>query len=405
MFISPQNPVPEAHPVDAVFALMTDERSGSRMPSELGSVEIKDAKPPGPPPLDPPTPPPDVAENQDLRVAYEWLQSERSRLEEYTRVQFEKVEQQHRELMALHFQREQDAALQAQEINREIQRLASFSENLDERAGQLGERQKDLDSQDDKLAAVREEVRAFQQTRQTLQQEIDSQRSLIEQSLTRTNELREQARLLDSEIEAQTATLAERRRSWEEKEAETAENAARIQARVHELNERDRVLTKRQTDLAKAAEEVVALVQRRAGMEKEIQAQLTVIDELRGRTTRLRDQEETARKAAAAWETRVNESRETWQKKEADLATRYQQLENRYQSLERSEEALKRRMTELDETECRVESEHERQEKQLAMDCREIDRLRGILREHGLDPESHTNVSKSRLKRKAIRVE
>ena len=35
-------------------------------------------------------------------------------------------------------------------------------------------------------------------------------------------------------------------------------------------------------------------------------------------------------------------------------------------------------MAELNETETRVENEFDRQEKQLAMDCREIDRLRAI---------------------------
>ena len=97
-------------------------------------------------------------------------------------------------------------------------------------------------------------------------------------------------------------------------------------------------MNKRKQEIAKAAEEVVSLVQKRKSMEKEIQTQLALLEELRGRTTRLRSQEEGARKELEIWESRVNESRGTWDSKESELAERYSQLERRHQALERSEE-------------------------------------------------------------------
>ena len=156
MFISPENPVPQSHPVDAVFALLSDNRPGPQMPCEHGSIELKPPQPSAPPSLDTIEPPHGSLDNQDLRTAYEWLESECSTRRIHAR-QFDKVQKQHQELMAVHFQHEQEAALQAQEINREIQRLAAYSESLDERAKKLDERNDELTNLEGKLSGLQEE--------------------------------------------------------------------------------------------------------------------------------------------------------------------------------------------------------------------------------------------------------
>src|SRR5262249_1430922 len=157
MFVSPQTPAAGSNPIDAVFALMEPDRSAVRMPSAFGSYVTDPLAEGGPDPLAPPEPPPDLKDAADVQAAFEWLQVERVRLERYTQAQFEKIQKQHEGLLAQHFDREQEAALQAQEINREIQRLAKFSEALDERQKQLDERQTNLNGQEDQLKDLREE--------------------------------------------------------------------------------------------------------------------------------------------------------------------------------------------------------------------------------------------------------
>jgi chromosome segregation protein len=503
MFISPQNPVPESHPVDAVFALLS-QNPAPRMPAALGTFMEDAPKPSRPPPLDPPDPPPNLDGHPDVRAAYDWLQTERSRLEEYTRIQFEKVQQQHQDLMKLHFEREQESALQVQDINREIQRLATFSESLDERVKKLDEREVELTQLEEKQANLRDDVRALQKSRSAVQQEISAAKETVEELEARAarlkvkediarNELRaaeaklheakatwetreteiakrecaldqlgqrlneresaiasearqvaelheevrafqerrhaieveiasreETAAMLQSrldalaqheqsskaELDSLQKRIEESRQAWEQKEAELAELASHLDLRTKGLEEETRALAVQKEEVTKAASEVVGLLQKRKTLEREIQTQITLKDELQSRTSRFRAMEESAKKEFEVWDERLKLARDEWKNKESDLAERYSQLEQRYQNLERSEEAVKRRMTELDETEYRIENEYERQEKQLAMDCREIDRLRAILREHGLDPETNADRGATkRVRREAIRVE
>ena len=76
-----------------------------------------------------PTPFPE-GEQPNVKAAHEWLANEKRKLEEYTRSQFGTIQQQHQALLAKHFRSEEALALRAQELNREMQFLASQSEAM-----------------------------------------------------------------------------------------------------------------------------------------------------------------------------------------------------------------------------------------------------------------------------------
>src|SRR5262249_27450192 len=154
------NPFPRhAQSVDLLFAHLDGAtRQVSSSPSFTmagplgGSARLQQLERPIEGPGEPFQPPPLLETSADLKVAYEWLQAERQRLEVYTRSQFETIQQQHQALLAKHFRGEETLALRSQELNREMQFLGSQAEALQKRARELAEREAALTAQMQKLA-------------------------------------------------------------------------------------------------------------------------------------------------------------------------------------------------------------------------------------------------------------
>ncbi len=84
----------------------------------------------------------------------------------------------------------------------------------------------------------------------------------------------------------------------------------------------------------------------------------------------------------------LEEHQAAWEGKQAEITDRLAQMEQRYQALERAEEVARRRMAELDELENRLTQEFEKQERQLALERRQIEALRARLHLQGLDPDA-----------------
>jgi hypothetical protein len=97
---------PHAHSVDWLFAELPGEGSRSSGPVALFGGPIVRATQ-SLPPVVWPEPPPKLEDATDLQAAYEWLQSEKGRLEQYTRSQFAMIEEQHQAMLAKHFGNEQ----------------------------------------------------------------------------------------------------------------------------------------------------------------------------------------------------------------------------------------------------------------------------------------------------------
>lgn len=220
-----------------------------------------------------PDPPADLEKVPELREAFQWLQAERRRLEDYTRNQFAALQQRHQAILAQHFRNEETLALRTQELNREMAFFAAQAKIIQERAGELARREKAVAEQAERLRA---------------QQELQG---LGEHPLG----------------------------------PDPADWPIDTEAPANEL-----------------AEAASALAEHQAA----------------------------------------------WEGKQAEIADRLAQMEQRYQALERAEEAARRRMAELDELENRLTQEFERQERQLALERRQVETLRARLRLQGADPDT-----------------
>jgi hypothetical protein len=220
-------------------------------------------------PADWPALPPALEQSPEARAAFEWLQTERQRLEEYTRAQIAIIHHNHQTLMEARFQHEQAIALQMQRLGRARQMLASQTQVLQERVNALTQREETIAARETTLARVQDDVRALEQARDVLRSEVATHRTALE------------------ELQAQ--------------------------------------LARTERGLAEAA---------------------------------------------------LTEAQRALESKQAEMTARQAQMEQRYQALEKAEAAVARRALELDELECRLGKEFEKQERQLALERREIETLR-----------------------------
>ncbi len=273
-----------ARSIDLLFAQLPGDGSRQAPPD----VEVMSAP-------EEPQPPPPLTDSSSIQAAYEWLQSERKRLEEYTRSQFEIIRQQHQALMAKHFRSEEALALRGQELNREMQFLSSQAETLQKRGRELAEWEMALTAQVEKLSEAQEALLAVQQTSENIRQDTEAQYALLE--------------------------------------------------------------------------------------------------ELRTQTAALQKSEGNARAEFEDFETKLRDHHQAWEKKQAAITARQEEMEARYLALEKAEEAARRRWAELDELEEQLRREVETQERQLAMERRDMEMLRAKLRMQSPKRESGRNGS------------
>ena len=220
-------------------------------------------------PADWPELPPGLESSSDARAGLDWLQGERKKLEDFTRVQFSIIHKNHQTLLAARFQHEQAVAVQAQQFSRDRHILASQAESLKQRLAALTQREEAVATREAAHAKVERELRDLEQARDELHVEVATRRTALEDM---------EARLARAEQGLAEAALTEAQRDLEAKQTE--------------------------------------------------------------------------------------------------LAARQRQMEQRYEALERAEAAAARRSAELDELECRLGKEFEKQERQLALKRREIETLR-----------------------------
>lgn len=206
--MSPPNVQQPSLSVDALFARLHYDRSNGTPPPQAGPSEQAGDGMPAHAELQPPPP---LENSADLQAAHEWLQTERARLEAYTRSQFAALQQQHQSLVAKQFRSEESLALRAQELNREMKFLASQSENLQSRAHELGQRETALTVQMERLASVEQEL-----LNNNLQEDPEAHRALLEGLRADTAQLQEAGAGARMDAAAFEAALKERQQAWEQ---------------------------------------------------------------------------------------------------------------------------------------------------------------------------------------------
>jgi hypothetical protein len=241
-----------ARSVDLLFAHLNDEHPAYTSPApnfEIPSNGRRAA------PLDPHQAgdfvqaPPAIEGPADVQIAHEWLKSERERLDAYTRSQFETIERQHQALLAKHFRGEEALALRSQELNREMQFLASQAEALQRRARELTDREAILSGQMQQLADAQAELLTIQTTSAHIQRDTDHQRLLLEKMRAETVQLQQADLAARARFDSFETALRQRQQAWEKKQAELTERQAQMEQRYEALEQAEEALKRRMAEL------------------------------------------------------------------------------------------------------------------------------------------------------------
>ncbi len=195
-----------------------------------------------------PSMPPEGAQ-LDPRAAYEWLVNEKKKLEEYTRGQFDMIQQQHQALLAKHFRSEEALALRAQDLNREMQFLASQSEGLQRRAHELAEHEMLLNAQIEKLAQAQEELISLQNSSENTRRDVEVQQEFLSQLRAETAQLQRLGQCTRTEFNDFETTLRERQQAWEKKQAEFVARQAQMEQRYAALDKAEETSKRRVAEL------------------------------------------------------------------------------------------------------------------------------------------------------------
>jgi hypothetical protein len=249
---APMSHGPHANSVDCLFAQLPVE--GSQLtgsPSKFvglgsGTSESSLASPQQ---VVWPQPPPTIEDASDLQVAYLWLQNERRQLEQYTRIQFEMIEKQHQAMLAKHFRSEQMLALRSQELNREMQFLASQAEALQRRSRELTEREAVLAGQMERLACAQEELLGVERTGANVRQDTEPQRISLEMLRAGTAQLKAVDAAAQARFDTFEAQLKERQAAWEKKQSEMITRQAQMEERYKVLEKAEGAAKHRQAEL------------------------------------------------------------------------------------------------------------------------------------------------------------
>jgi hypothetical protein len=160
----------------------------------------------------------------------------------------------------------------------------------------------------------------------------------------------------------------------------TAQSEA-LQARARALSESEAALSHQMEKVQRAQEEFLNIQRSSANLQQDTEVQRTLLENLRHETA---DIQATRAAAHAEYETvarRLEERRQTWERKQEEITARQAALEERCRTLEQGEAAARRRQAELDELEERLCHELETQQTQLAKERKEIEALYHRLRE------------------------
>jgi chromosome segregation ATPase len=186
-------------------------------------------------------------------------------------------------------------------------------------------------------------------------------------------------------------TLALRSQELNREMAFFAAQAKAIQERARGLSQRERTLSAQTAKLSWAQSEL-RKIQDNTGaisLHPEIGR---ILEELQAESARLSQSEVVARAEFEGVETALKERQQAWELKQTEITQRIAQMDKRYQDLEKAEDAARRRLAEMEELEIRLEQEFEKQERQLAIERREIERLRTKLRMQGINPDGDADA-------------
>jgi hypothetical protein len=245
------------HSMDHVFGRLSRKWSGHVIPLDIHDGAGPPAEPVfaaqpaagGLAAYQGPQPPPTLDEPAKVQAAYEWFLAEKARLDEYTNHQFAAVRKHQEADLARHRRNEEALILRSQELNREMQFLASQSQALQSRARELADWESSLHAQMFKLTRAHEELLNIQKTSENIQRDTEAQQASLEQLRS------EMAQLQAAEAAARTtfasfdSALTERQQAWEKKQADLAARQLQMEQRYQALEQAEEAASRRLAEL------------------------------------------------------------------------------------------------------------------------------------------------------------
>jgi chromosome segregation ATPase len=237
--------------VDWLFGHLTGKLTGPGLPAEIFQAPISQGSvaPAGPVDYAGPQEPPTLENPADVQAAYDWLQTEKGRLEEYTRSQFALIRQQHEAAMGKHFRQEEALTLRAQELNREMNFLAAQTEALQQRGRELNDWEVALTQQTEQFSQAQKELIHIQETSKNLQRDTAAQRAYLEELQAGTARRQAAARSARAEFDNFETMLKERQQAWEKKQDEISTRQAQMEQRYQALEKAEEAVKRRMREL------------------------------------------------------------------------------------------------------------------------------------------------------------
>jgi DNA repair exonuclease SbcCD ATPase subunit len=314
---------------------------GTGLPVELGAHSHGDQGPA------PPQPPPPALDNpESLQAAYEWFKTERAKLEEFTRFQFAAVRQHQQADLARHYRSEENLALRAQELNREMQFLATQSKALQARARELAMWESRLSTQAQKLTQAHDDLLNIHKTSTNVRKDTQAQLASLQQMRDEMAQLQSAEVAARASFAAFEAELTERQRTWEKKQADLAARQTEMEQRYEALEQAEIAAARRLAELDdledRLREEFEAQQRQLVKDRQEVEALYT---QMRGRGDLPCGK--TPEPTAARFDAALH----------ADLEALQTEIEQRFEALKQAEEAQRRRMARLDGLVGRLQAE------------------------------------------------
>jgi DNA repair exonuclease SbcCD ATPase subunit len=197
----------------------------------------------------PPQPPPTLDSPAGVQAAYEWFLAERARMEEYTRFQFAAVQEHQQADLARHYRNEQALAARTQDLNRELQFLATQSQTLQARARELAQWESALSAQAHKLTRAHDELLQIHKSSANIQQDTEAQQAKLEQMRAEMAQLQTAQAAARATFASFDTVLAERQQAWEKKQAELAARQTAMEQRYEALEQAEAAAKRRLAEL------------------------------------------------------------------------------------------------------------------------------------------------------------
>jgi chromosome segregation ATPase len=193
--------------------------------------------------------PPKVETQADLQAAYEWLQRERKRLENYTNSQLARLQNEHAAMLSRHYTNEQVLILRSQELANKEEFLTRQTRSLQQQAEQLAQRETALAAQREDLCRAHDENAAVQESCTGARPDADVQHALLDTLRSETLAIQHDREKAREDLEVMEKRLEQQREARDREQALLATRQAELDQRFSALEKAQEATERRLREL------------------------------------------------------------------------------------------------------------------------------------------------------------